>query len=176
MHLNVREITHQDIPGLLAYWLESDDEFIVGMGVDLSKIPSREALQQMFSEQIGAHYKEKKAYALIWEIDGIASGHTNINQIEFGKQAHMHLHLWHGAHRKKGMGTALVQQSLPFYFENYQLEVLYCEPFALNPAPNKTLSKLGFEFIKNYETIPGSINFMQEVNQWKLTREQFLKG
>ncbi|GAB5400157.1 MAG: hypothetical protein Aureis2KO_17420 [Aureisphaera sp.] len=175
MQINVREIALKDIPSLVNYWLESDDDFLVGMGVDLSKVPSRDVLEEMFAEQIGAHYKDKKSYALIWEIDGMASGHTNINQIEFGKKAQMHLHLWDSKNRKRGLGLELVKRSLPYYFNHYELEELYCEPYALNPAPNKTLAKLGFEFIKTYETIPGSINFLQEVNQWRLTRQGFEK-
>ena len=44
------------------------------------------------------------------------------------------------------------------------LENLYCEPYALNLAPNGTLLKLGFKLVKQYETTPGSINFYQKVN------------
>lgn len=106
-------------------------------------------------------------------MDGQAIGHTNVNAIEFGQQAKMHLHLWQSGYRKQNMGTKLVRLSLPFYFERLQLQTLLCEPYALNPAPNKTLKKVGFEFIKKYRTIPGSINFEQEVNQWALTRAQY---
>jgi hypothetical protein len=52
---------------------------------------------------------------------------------------------------------------------------LYCEPYALNPAPNKTLEKLGFKFLKTYTTIPGWINFEQEVNLWELKNNIFKK-
>ncbi|MDC8004804.1 GNAT family protein [Aureisphaera galaxeae] len=173
MSINVREIAHKDIPSLVDYWMSSDPDFLVGMGVDLDKMPAKETLEKAFSEQIDTTYRDKQSYALIWELDGKAIGHTNINQIQFGKRAHMHLHLWYGGNRKKGMGSTLVMKSLPFFFKNYELDELYCEPYALNPAPNKTLAKIGFEFVKTYETIPGSINFFQEVNQWRLTREKF---
>jgi RimJ/RimL family protein N-acetyltransferase len=85
----------------------------------------------------------------------------------------MHLHLWKSKNRKKGIGTELVRKSIPFYFENFKIEKLICEPYALNPAPNKTLEKIGFEFIKKYRTIPGSLNFEQDVNRWELTKEKF---
>jgi len=73
----------------------------------------------------------------------------------------MHLHLWNAASRKKGIGSQLVKMSLKYFFENLKLKRLFCEPYALNPAPNKTLEKTGFDFVKEYITIPGAFNFEQ---------------
>jgi hypothetical protein len=43
----------------------------------------------------------------------------------------------------------------------------------LNPAPNKTLEKIGFTFIKSHTCVPGYLNFEQEVNRWEMTHETF---
>ncbi|MFY9738664.1 MAG: hypothetical protein WAK11_06355, partial [Candidatus Cybelea sp.] len=48
---------------------------------------------------------------------------------------------------------------------------LYCEPYVENPAPNRALLKLGFRFIKRYRTVPGLINFDQEVNQYVIQQD-----
>jgi len=85
----------------------------------------------------------------------------------------MHLHLWHSTQRQKGLGAELVKLTLPYYFNKLKLKKLYSEPYALNPAPNKTFEKLGFELMKEYITIPGYLNFQQPVKQWLLTRERF---
>lgn len=166
--LSVREITQADIDRIADYWLQSDPVFLQNMGVDLSKMPNREQWVQMLSEQLEQPYEHKKSYATIWEIDGVAVGHCNVNKIEFGASAHMHLHLWQPQHRMKGAGVELVKMSLPWFFNNLQLQVLFCEPYALNPAPNKTLEKLGFQFVRQYRTTPGWINFEQDVNLWQL--------
>ena len=86
----------------------------------------------------------------------------------------MHLHIWENGARKKGMGTALVKLGLPFFFKNLKLKKIYCEPYALNPAPNKVLEKAGFEFLKTYITTPGFLNFEQAVNLWQFTYERFI--
>jgi RimJ/RimL family protein N-acetyltransferase len=145
------------------------------MGVDLKKIPTRTSLTSMLKDQIKTDIEEKKSYALIWELDGLPVGHSNVNEIEFGHQAIMHLHLWQSSYRKRGIGTEFVKKSLPYYFENLQLEKLLCQPYALNLAPNRTLEKAGFTFVKKIKTIPGYLNFEQEVNIWKLSRKQFLE-
>ena len=64
--------------------------------------------------------------------------------------------------------------TIPCYFKNLQLKKLICEPYALNPAPHKTLEKLGFQFEKEYVTVPGSINFEQPVKRWVLSFESYL--
>jgi len=171
--LNTREIELKDIPHIAAYWNDASDEYLLGMGADPAKMPAAKYWEEALSKQVKQSYEEKKAYAIIWEIDGKAVGHCNLNMIEFGKQAHMHLHFWTADNRRKGMGQELLKKSIPYFFKNMQLQVLYCEPYALNPAPNKTLPKVGFEFVKNYRTTPGSINLEQEVNKYKMTIDQY---
>jgi RimJ/RimL family protein N-acetyltransferase len=144
------------------------------MGVDLKKLPPKEDLTKALKRQISLPLDQKMSYGLIWEMNEKAIGHSNVNPVEYGSSGKMHLHLWQFGNRQKGIGFMLVKKSLPYFFENLKLKVLYCEPYALNPAPNKTLEKIGFEFVKKYATVPGSINFEQEVCQWRLTRQQYL--
>jgi RimJ/RimL family protein N-acetyltransferase len=176
MNVSVREITQQDIPLITQYWLEADATFMQGMGVDMSKMLTKKQWHEMLSEQLSQPYNEKKSYCIIWQLNGKAIGHSNVNKIIFGEEAYMHLHLWNTSVRKKGMGTELVKMTLPYFFKNLQLKKLYCEPYALNLAPNKTLEKIGFTFIKKYTTTPGFLNFEQEVNKWELSYAQFKKA
>jgi RimJ/RimL family protein N-acetyltransferase len=171
--LSVREIRHSDIELLTQYWLSADPAFLTGIGVDLSKMPAKKEWVTILSAQLAQPYSEKKSYALIWLVDGKAIGHSNVNKIIFGKEAYMHLHLWNTGLRKKGFGTKLVKLGLPYFFENLELKKIYCEPYALNPAPNNVLEKVGFTFTKEYITIPGFLNFEQPVKLWELTYEQY---
>lgn len=175
LDITVREIQLKDVDSITDYWLNSDADHLIGMGVDLNKLPTRDQLKNMLAEQVYCDLLNKKSYALIWELDGHPVGHSNVNNIDYGNQATMHLHLWKSINRKKGIGTELVKKSLPFYFEKLKIKKLICEPYALNPAPNKTLQKVGFEFIKKHIIVPGTLNFEQEVNRWELTKENYSK-
>lgn len=173
--LSVRELQEKDITPLSDYWFSAEPGFLEGIGVDLAKMPARDEWQEMLATQMRQGYEEKQSYCVIWQADGQAVGHSNVNKIVFGQEAFMHLHLWKPDFRQKGMGTDLVKLSLPYFFKNLQLKTLYCEPYALNPAPNKTLEKVGFDFLKEYITTPGWINFEQPVCLWALTLEKFRK-
>ena len=174
-NLSVREMKADDITSIIDYWYTADDSFLMNLGVDINKIPSKKGWQNMFLEQITQPYASKKSYCIIWQVNETPVGHSNVNKIIFDKEAYMHLHLWKNELRKIGYGTQLVKMTLPLFFENLKLKKLYCEPYALNPAPNKTLEKIGFEFVKEHITIPGFLNFEQRVNLWQLTYEKFKK-
>jgi RimJ/RimL family protein N-acetyltransferase len=168
--LSARELQQGDIELIADYWSQSDPKYLVGMGVDLKLLPPRESLVRMLSGQVALPVKERQSYCTIWEIDGSPVGHCNVNKITFGDQAFMHLHLWDTKLRSHGLGATLVRRSLPCFFDRLELRDVYCEPYALNAAPNRALAKVGFEFIKEYTTVPGFMNFEQPVKRWLMTR------
>jgi RimJ/RimL family protein N-acetyltransferase len=171
--LSVREIEVGDIESIINYWLSSDKAFLNNMGVDLNKLPAREQWTAMLLDQINTPIEQKKSYCIIWELDGLPVGHSNTNPIAFADKAYMHLHLWKNNVRQRGLGTEFVKLTLPYFFKNLKLQKLISEPYALNPAPHKTLQKAGFELVKEYTTTPGSINFEQPVKRWELSYEKF---
>lgn len=174
--LSVREIETSDIDYITQYWLNSDHDYLEGMGVDVKKLFSKEQFANMLLMQMKLPYEQKSAYCIIWELDGKPIGHCNTNPSQFGKQANMHLHLWQAENRQKGLGLSLLKMTIPYFFKNLQLEQLICEPYALNPAPHKALEKLGFEFEKEYIMVPGSINFEQPVKRWILNYDRYKKS
>ncbi|MBL0359276.1 MAG: GNAT family N-acetyltransferase [Chitinophagaceae bacterium] len=169
--LSVREIEQTDVALITNYWLTAEPGFLQAMGVDLNKMLTREQWISMLQQQLEQTYEQKKSYCIIWELNGNPIGHCNVNSIEFGNIAAMHLHIWYAAERKLGLGPAFIKMSLPYFFNHLQLKTICCEPYALNPAPNKALAKAGFTFIKEYSCTPGMINFVQMVSHWEISRE-----
>jgi RimJ/RimL family protein N-acetyltransferase len=169
--LSFRELQESDIELINNYWHNSDKTFLEGMGVDVAKMVSRDDFREFLLKQLRTPPAEKAAYALIWLENGEPVGHNNVNNIVIGKSASMHLHLWQPNLRRKGIGEQLLRLTLPKFFEVFDLQVLVCEPYALNEAPNRVLEKLGFRFIREYECIPGGHCFRQNVKRWELHRE-----
>lgn len=164
--LKVREMRESDILSIADYWQNSEKDYLIGMGVDLNKMPNRDQLTSFLSEQITLPYKKKSSYALIWELNGIPVGHCNVNKIDFGVSASMHLHFWNQNNTGKGLGSKFVKLCVPYFFQNLELQTIYSEPYASNKAPHIALERSGFEFEKEYITTPGSLNFEQKVKRW----------
>jgi RimJ/RimL family protein N-acetyltransferase len=172
MKLTVRDLQINDIEKIVDYFVMADTEFLYGMGADKSKLPSREAWIKKLELEVQKPLSTKEFYYIIWLLDNQAIGHSNINTIEIGKSATMHLHLWDIKNRKSGLGLDFLKMTIPYYFNNFGLEKLICEPYSKNVAPNKVLTKLGFELVKTYDTKPGWINFHQRVNRYELKKEK----
>lgn len=158
---------------IVDYFVNGDSLFLHGMGVDPRLLPSREVWLQRLSKNHERPISQRDIFYVIWYLDGAPIGHSNVNKIIFEQEAYMHLHMWQPQTRKHGLGLRFVKQSIPHYFKNFRLKNLYCEPYAHNAAPNKTLRKLGFTFVKEYETVPGPISYVQPVNRWCLSDNDF---
>lgn len=165
--LGVRPLEKKDITLIADYWLNAEASFLEVIGVDLNKMPKHEQFTAMLHKQLELPINQRQTYAVIWTLDDTPVGHSNVNPFTAGEEGTLHLHLWTTQTRRKGMGTELVKMSLQHYKEVLNLKKMVVEPYALNAAPNKTLAKLGFNFIKSYITTPGSLNFEQEVNRWE---------
>ncbi|XLS29672.1 GNAT family N-acetyltransferase [Flavobacteriaceae bacterium M23B6Z8] len=170
--LSVREIKISDIEYLLQYWYNLSEKQLERMGATKSLMPAYEDFYENIYAQIQLPYDQKQTYVIIWLYEKRAIGHCNVNKIIYGKEAYMHLHLWKENRRQKGSGSILVKKSIPYFFKNLQLDNLFCEPFAQNPAPNRLLQKIGFDFEKEYVTKPGSINYEQSVRRYAMSRKQ----
>ena len=173
-NLSIREMNSDDLEIFINYWLNATPEFLTKMGVDVSKRPNREQLYELVTSQFKVPVESKKNYFLTWLINNEPVGCSNINQIELGKQAFIHLHLWETENRQKGLGFEFIKMSIPYYFDSFNLQYLFCEPYALNLAPNRTVEKLGFQLMKTYTTTPGASNFEQLVNQWRISKNDLL--
>jgi len=169
MNLTVREFTEDDIEKIVDYFINSETDFLKGMGAEKNKLPQKDNWLENLKLELTKPYTEKKYFYIIWLIDNQAVGHSNVNYIEFGESATMHLHLWNNTQRKSGLGLKLLRLTIPLFFEKLELKKLICEPYSENIAPNSTLRNFGFDLIRTYETTPGPINFRQIVNRYELT-------
>lgn len=167
----IRELQQSDIICIKDYWLNSSPEHLQGMGVEAAELGEKfTTFEEYMSQQLDLDYPEKSDYYLIGELNGQAVGHCYVNDITYGQEAAMHLHIWNTTVRKKGMGSTMVRQSIPLFFDKLAIKVLICEPYAHNTAPNKTLERIGFKFIKRHVAKAAGWSFSLEVNRWEMRK------
>lgn len=153
---------------MVDYFLGADPAFLRGMGVDPGKLPKREAWLKSALRDHERSDRDRQRFYLAWIHRGALVGHSSLNQVMIGEEAFIHLHLWVGGLRMHGLGTQFFRASATQFMRALQLKRIWCEPYAENPAPNRVLLKSGFRFVKKYRTVPGDINFEQDVNQYAL--------
>lgn len=166
MALLVREMLEDEFEIPINYFHNATVEHLQIMGVGPEKLPPREKWLAYVHADMGNPIEQRSTLQLLWLSDGEPIGFSTADTIIFGESAKMHLHVLDPSKRQKGYGTECVRRSADIYFERLRLQKLYCEPRALNVAPNRTLQNAGFKYLKTHETIPGYINTLQMATLW----------
>lgn len=156
---------------VIDYFLDATPEYLNSLGVDPKLVPERAAWRARFEQQLALPVEQRKVMLVLWELDGKPAGFSSSDRIKFGEEAYMHLHILHPQRRQQGNGAVFVRQTAKVYFEMLKIKRLFCEPYALNVAPNRTLQAAGFKYVKTHETVPGPMNFHQPVTRWMIERE-----
>jgi len=163
-------MTFDETDRIIAYFYDATPEELELQGVDPSRLPPVSQWRR-FYELIYEQPVERQSHFMVsWLDGGRFVGFSVADNIRFSEQANMHLHIVERELRKGGIGTACVKQSVEIYFQTLKLKWLFCEPHAFNIAPNRTLQKAGFKYLKTHMTVPGPINFHQPVNRWMIER------
>lgn len=156
---------------IIDYFHTATPDFLNSLGVDPAKLPSRQTWRAHYDREFGLPIEQRKSFLVLWALGATPLGFSTADKIVIGSEAFMHLHIFDAGGRQRGFGAALVRQSADIYFETLRINALYCEPCALNVAPNRTLQKAGFKYVMTHETVPGPLNFRQPVNRWVLTQD-----
>jgi RimJ/RimL family protein N-acetyltransferase len=166
MAYDVRAMTLHEVDHIIDYFHAAAPEHLEMMGIDPTRLPTRSAWRDRYQRELSLPPTERSVLMVIWLEAERCIGFSTADKIIFGEQAHMHLHIIEPGQRSQGAGVECVRRSAAFYFKTLQLRRLYSEPDAFNIAPNRTLQKAGFRYLKTHTTVPGPLNFHQAVTQW----------
>jgi RimJ/RimL family protein N-acetyltransferase len=170
MTLTVREMMDSEVDLIIEYFQKSTPEHLETLGVDPSRLPPVESWRERLRRESTLPVEQRSVVLVIWLSDQQPVGFSTSDKIRYGEQANMHLHVTAPERRHQGIGVEGVRRSVDLYFERLKLKRLFCEPNAFNVAPNRTLQKAGFKYLKTHMTVPGPLNYHQAVTRWVIER------
>jgi RimJ/RimL family protein N-acetyltransferase len=171
--ITVREMRLDEVDLVVDYFHTASPEFLDTLGVDPTRLPEPVVWRQRYADEFEQPIDRRASLLVIWESDEGAVGFSTADKIAYGRHAHMHLHVVDPDRRNRGVGSAAVTATVRLYFDLLRLERIFCEPNAFNVAPNRTLQRVGFDYVKTYRTVPGRLNYHQAVTRWVLERDRF---
>jgi RimJ/RimL family protein N-acetyltransferase len=166
----VRPLEPDEVDVRIDYFHDASDDYLLHLGVDRALLPSRDAWRAYYAADFAKPLAERDTYNLAWELDGRIVGFSSVDNIAFGEEAFMHLHIVEESRRRSGLGTEFVHLSVAEYFRALDLKRLFCQPNAFNVAPNRTLQRVGFRYVFTKEMQPSAINFPQPITRWVIER------
>jgi RimJ/RimL family protein N-acetyltransferase len=170
MTLMVREMMGSEVDLIIEYFQNSTPEHLETLGVDPTRLPPVDGWRDRLRRECALPADQKALVLVIWLSDEQPIGFSTSDKIRYGEQAYMHLHVTAPERRQQGIGVECVRRSVDIYFERLKLKTLFCEPNAFNVAPNRTLQKAGFRYLKTHMTVPGPLNYHQAVTRWVIER------
>jgi RimJ/RimL family protein N-acetyltransferase len=170
MTLAVREMRLEEVGLIIDYFYESTPQHLEVMGVDPTRLPNRRNWQALYGAEYEKPRQNRSTLLVVWELDGKSVGFSTSDKITYGEQAHIHLHIVDSSLRASGIGSRCLRETVQIYFHSLRVKRLLCEPNAYNVAPNRTLQRVGFRYVKTYNTVPGPLNYYQPVTRWILER------
>ena len=170
MTLTVREMMSPEVDLIIDYFQNAAPEHLETLGVDPTRLPPADAWRDRLRRELALPADQRTMVLVIWLSAGQPIGFSTSDKIRFGEQAYMHLHVTESERRHQGIGVEGVRRSVDIYFDRLKLKRLLCEPNAFNVAPNRTLQKAGFKYLKTHMTVPGPLNFHQAVTRWVIER------
>ena len=170
METTVRLMTCSEAELIIEYFHRASPEHLETLGVDPTRLPSADVWRQRLDREFAVPLEQRTNLLVIWLLDQEPVGFSTADTIVFGERAKMHLHVTRPELRNAGIGVKCVRDSVDLYFTTLRLKQLFCEPNAFNVAPNRTLQKAGFRYVKTHMTVPGPLNFHQAVTRWVIER------
>jgi RimJ/RimL family protein N-acetyltransferase len=153
----------------IVYFHEATDDHLERLGVDRARLPAPDVWRAAFEHNLTRPLYERSEYGVVWEADGALVGFSTADQICYGDEAHMHLHIVDPERRASGLGAAFVRLTAAHLCDVLGLKHLYCEPNAFNVAPNRTVQKAGFSYVCSRRCRPNPINLYQTTTIWLYT-------
>lgn len=170
MNANVREMRLDEVGIVIEYFHGATPEYLEALGVDPTRLPERAVWHEQFAAEFANPIESRPRLMVMWELDGRPVGFSSADKITIGVQANMHLHVVEPDLRRQGIGETCVRKTARLYFAALRVQRLFCEPNAFNVAPNRTLQRAGFAYVKTHNTVPAALNFHQPVTRWILER------
>jgi RimJ/RimL family protein N-acetyltransferase len=164
--LRVREMVVDEVDLIIDYFHQSTPEHLEVLGVDPTRLPTPERWRERYVAEYEKPAEDRTTVLVVWELDGGPAGFSTADEIVYGEHANMHLHVIDARHRLSGIGARCVPLTVDLYFDRLALKRLFCEPNAFNLAPNRTLQRAGFTYVKTHMTVPGPLNYHQAVTRW----------
>ncbi len=86
MKRNVIEMKISELHLMINYFLEADHSFLLGLGVDPTKLPQFDRWYEILQQDFDRPVNDRQFFYLVWDLDGIAVGHSHVNDIVYAKK------------------------------------------------------------------------------------------
>jgi hypothetical protein len=138
--LELRDLSVEDVPAIVDYWLLSPAELLDAMGVDRVRLGSPEQIQERFATAIRTGDRGQSRIALGISLDEKFVGYSLLNRYS-EEVNYSHWHITDANLRAKGISSALYPWRIRTYFDVAPISRLIHQTRTSNLGVNRMLDK-----------------------------------
>ena len=136
----LRALAAEDVEDVVRFWHETGDELLDFLGIDRSRLGTREDTHQRFLRAIPSGDPAQMNLAFAIDVDGTLSGYTLLNRYS-PEVNYSHWHIIRPELRGAGLSSALYPCRIKMYFDAAPLQCLIHQTRTRNIAVNRMLDK-----------------------------------
>jgi RimJ/RimL family protein N-acetyltransferase len=136
----LRDLHVDDLDAIVRFWYESGDEFLDFIGIDRSRLGTKESTFQRFRRAIRTGDPNQQNLAFAITLDDQLAGYTLLNQYAPDTN-YSHWHIMNPRLRGAGLSTALYPHRIKTYFDLVPIRRLIHQTRTRNTAVNRMLDK-----------------------------------
>jgi hypothetical protein len=137
---SLRDLTTDDLPAIVDYWLLSPDEHLAYIGVDRHRLGSKEDVHRRFQNSIRTGDPTQSAISLVVTLENHFVGYTLLNRYSDDVN-YSHWHITVPSLRATGISTALYPYRIKAYFDLAPMSQLIHQTRTSNMGVNRLLDK-----------------------------------
>lgn len=169
--LVLRDLEPDDIPALVAYWVDADPAYLDFLGVDREKLGTADDIRQRFEAQIRTGDPDQERIAFVSTLDGVVTSYTNFHFLS-PEENYMHAHVIRPSARGKGMASSSFANLMRVVFEQFpRVEHLLLVTQPHNDRINHVLTKVGLTHERRWYDEPDGLPLPGWFNVFTLTRQ-----
>jgi len=143
MEIVIRDLEESDVPALVEYWHGSTPDYLYSIGVDLSKLTTREETRQRLLASLEAAGKRSRITLVVAAAGGKPLAYSNANLGADGV-GYVHAHVLDPALRRLGFASTAFLGVLSTFCTHFGIEKLVFQTSPENEAINRLVQRFGF--------------------------------
>ena len=142
--ISLCDIQERDIPYIVDYWHNSDDNYLHSMRVDKSKLISRDVTATKFIESIPKNRGDQSRITLVFKDGETVIAYTNVSLNADGV-GYGHVHIIKNGYKQIGFVAEFFDTAIEIFREKFHVNSLRFQTNKENRRINRYLAKLGYE-------------------------------
>lgn len=165
----LRDIEESDVETLVSYWHETDPAYLASIGVDLTKLASRDVTRTRFLSSLPRAQQPRERATFVVTCDGHLVAYSNLN-FKSMDEVYAHVHTVVRSSLAKALVYAYFPEMIKIFFNCFPIPRITMQTSPANQNINRFLAKFGLAPQRVHLAMPDGMARPGDFNVYEIPR------